>query len=126
MRYVGKIDREVYSCVARDIVTDEVIITDERVQHIIERRGKAFYDAYSPAFADILADPDYIFGDSRPNTALACKTFSRDRTAVNLVVRFAVVSDGPQYKNSIITAIKENEKRFAQRIRNNVPLYKKE
>ena len=37
VRYVGKIDREVYSCVAGDIVTDEVIITDERVQHIKER-----------------------------------------------------------------------------------------
>ena len=36
-RGLGKIDREVYSCVAGDIVTDEVIITDERVQHIKER-----------------------------------------------------------------------------------------
>ncbi len=31
---IGKIDIEIYKCVAEDIVTDEVIITDERIQHI--------------------------------------------------------------------------------------------
>ncbi len=126
MRYVGKIDREIYYCISDNIITDEVIITDERIQHIIDRRGKEFYEAYSPDFGNILADPDYVFADARPNTALACKTLNRDGAAVNLVVRFAVESDDSQYKNSIITAIKENGKRFAQRIRNNVPLYKKE
>ena len=34
---IGKIDIEIYKCVAEDIVTDEVIITDERIQHIKSR-----------------------------------------------------------------------------------------
>ena len=34
--------------------------------------------------------------------------------------------DNPEYKNSIITAIGESEKRFAQRLRNNTALYKNE
>jgi hypothetical protein len=42
-----------------------------------------------------------------------------------LVLRLAVEGDNFDYKNSIITAIKENEKRFAQRLRNNTPIYKK-
>ena len=37
MRYVGKIDKEKYRCITEDIVTDEVIITDERIGHIKER-----------------------------------------------------------------------------------------
>ena len=37
MQYVGKIDKELFRCVSENITTDEVIITDERVQHIKER-----------------------------------------------------------------------------------------
>ena len=34
---IGHIDRELYRCVAEDITTDEVIITEEQIQHIKER-----------------------------------------------------------------------------------------
>ena len=37
MYVVGKIDQEIYQCITNDIVTDEVIITDERIEHIKER-----------------------------------------------------------------------------------------
>lgn len=43
MHTIGKIDRNIYKCVTEDIVTDEVIITDERIAHIIQRRGQDFY-----------------------------------------------------------------------------------
>lgn len=33
---VGKIDRNIYKCIAGEIVTDEVNITDERIKHIDE------------------------------------------------------------------------------------------
>ncbi|RKI78934.1 hypothetical protein D7V90_16685 [bacterium 1xD42-87] len=42
MHTIGKINRDIYKCVTEDIVTDEVIITDERIAHIIQRRGKTF------------------------------------------------------------------------------------
>lgn len=35
MRSVGKIDREIYKCITADIRTDEVIITEEGIQHIM-------------------------------------------------------------------------------------------
>ncbi len=34
---VGKINRDIYKCVTDDIVTDEVIITDNQIQHIKDR-----------------------------------------------------------------------------------------
>ena len=37
---------------------------------------------------------------------------------INLVLRIVIETDNPEYKNSIITAIGESEKRFAQRLRN--------
>ena len=125
MHSVGKFNRETYKCITERIVTDEVIITNERIEHIIKRRGKDFYDRYGKYFADIIKNPDYIFKDKN-NTALVCKKFIEDDKYVNIVLRIVVSEDDPEYKNSIITAIGESTKRFQQRLRNNKPLYKKE
>lgn len=95
--------------------------------HIIERRGQAFYDRYSPYFREIAESPDYIFADKKhANTALVAKTLEMDGTNIHLVIRLAVETDEEGMENSIITAIVENEKRYNQRLRNNTPLYKRE
>lgn len=124
MHIVGKIDIDKYKNVTeKKIMTDQVIITDDRIQHIINRRGKGFYDTYGVYFAEIVTDPDHIFKDEHSNTAIVCKSFEHNGRSVNIVLRLAVEGDDPNHKNSIITAILENEKRFAQRLRNNTPVY---
>lgn len=125
MHFIGKINKKMYECIATEIVTDEVIITDERIAHIVQRRGQEFYDSYGSYFAEIVEAPDYIFKD-KENTALVCKEVVRDGKYINVVLRIVVSTDDPSYKNSIITAVGESEKRFKQRLRNNEPLYKKE
>ena len=121
---IGKIDKSIYQKVTENkIITDDVIITSDRIQHIIDRRGQKFYDEYNQYFAEIVSNPDYIFKDKAENTAIAVKTFSNCDTAVNLVVRLMVEGENKNYKNSIITAIRENKKRFNQRLRNNEPIY---
>lgn len=125
MQTVGKIDIEKYRCIAEDIVTDEVIITPERIRHIKERRGEGFYEKYESYFPMILSDPDYIFPDDRINTVIVCKVIGEGESAINLVLRLVVEGDDPNYKNSILTAVRENKKRFAQRLRNHTPIYKK-
>ncbi len=127
LRVIGTIDVEKYKVVAEHIRTDEVVLTKKQEEHIVERRGQGFYDKYHKYFSDIIKDPEYIFADKdHPNTALACKKIVDSGKYVNVVMRLAVAGDDPNYKNSIITAIIENEKRFNQRLRNNIPLYKKE
>ena len=37
MQIVGKIDKNIYKCIVDEFVTDEVIITDERIRHIKDR-----------------------------------------------------------------------------------------
>jgi len=123
LHFIGRLDKALYAAITEKILTDEVIITDERIQHIIERRGQAFYDEYHAYFPLIIEAPDYIFHDDRENTALVCKSFQHKGVSVNLAVRLVVEGDNPQFKNSIITAVKENNKRFAQRLRNNAPIY---
>ncbi len=125
MHTVGRIDIEKYRCITDNITTDEVIITSERIAHIQLRRGDEFLEKYEQYFSLILAEPDYIFADDRPNTAIVCKVFGEGEEAINLILRLAVKEDDRGYKNSILTAIRENKKRFAQRLRNNIPLYKR-
>ena len=122
---IGKVNKEIYSQAINELITDEVIITEERIMHIIQRRGQEFYDKYGSFFGEIIADPDYIFKD-KENTVLVCKSFLEDNKYINIVLRLVVSKDDINYKNSIITAVGENSKRFQQRLRNNEPLYKKE
>ena len=42
MHFVGKIDLQIYRCISERITTDEVIVTDERIQHIEERHPNDF------------------------------------------------------------------------------------
>ena len=45
MYIVGKINVEIYKCISEYIITDEVIITDERISHVKERHP-ADYEKY--------------------------------------------------------------------------------
>ena len=126
MQEIGKIDISKYQPITKNkIITDQVILTDNRKKHIIERRGQEFYDKYSSLFADVVADPDYIFKDKNENTALAAKIINIDGSSVNIVLRLVVEGENPNYKNAIITAVCENNKRFSQRLRNTPPVYKR-
>lgn len=43
MLVVGHIDLDIYKCVSKDIITKEVIITEERIEHINLRNKKILY-----------------------------------------------------------------------------------
>ena len=124
---IAKLDVQRYSCVAEHIRSSDVILTEKQKEHIIERRGKEFYDKYSPYFKEIIENPDYIFKDKKfENTAIASKTISLNSKNISIVVRIAVEGDEPWRKSSVITVMCENEKRYRQRVRNNIILYKRE
>ena len=124
---IGKIDKSKYGGITDKIRSETLVLTDHQKRHIIERRGKDFFEKYSPYFRNIAEDPDYIFVDkAHENTAIASSTITVDGTNINLVIRLAIESDDVGLENSIITAIIENEKRYRQRLRNNTPVYKRE
>ena len=39
MVVIGRIDREIFRCIAEDIVTEEVVMTDNQLQHILLSGG---------------------------------------------------------------------------------------
>ena len=126
LHFVGKINKEIYKCVAENIVTDDVIITSERIGHIKERHPNDF-ERYYEYLKEIVEDPDYIIETSKPNTALILKDIvESDEKHFKTVLRLVTSSDNLGFKNSIITFMKINEKEWNRLIRNKKILYKKE
>ena len=125
VRYVGKIDRKIYSCVTEDITTDEVIITDTQVRHIMERHP-GDYERFFVFFNEIVSNPDYIIEANKPNTAILLKEIQRADESFKLVLRLAVSTDNPNYKNSIITFMKIDKKDLERLVRNKKVLYSRE
>ena len=122
---VGRIDVEKYKVVTDKIQTDEVIITDERIEHIRERHPNDF-ELYSQYLKQIVEEPDYILEANKPNTAFLLKEFLEDDERFQLILRLAVEGDIPGYKNSIITFLKVEEKRYRRYLRTKKILYKSE
>ncbi len=123
---VGTIDRNIYKCITEDIATNEVIITDERIQHIKDRHPND-YEKYYEYLKAIVEVPDYIVETNKPDTALILKEIvTSDEKQFKTVLRLKTSKDRPEFKNSIITFMKINEKEWSRLIRNKRILYKKE
>ena len=125
MYLVGKIDIEIYNFITKDITTDEVIITDERIQHIKEHHPNN-YEQYYSYMRSIIENPEYIIEANKPNTALILKSFSNGNETFKTVLRLITSSDNSKFKNSIITFMKINEKEWNRLLKNKKILYKSE
>ena len=124
MHIVGRIDRKIYECITDDITTDEVIITEERIQHIVERHPND-YEQYYAYLKTVVEDPDYIIEANKPNTALILKEIiESDERQFKTILRLKTSKDNKDFKNSIITFMKINEKEWRRLIRNKRILYK--
>ena len=122
---VGKIDRDIYKCITEEIVTDEVIITDERIQHIKERHPNDYERFYS-YIPEIINDPDFIIEANKPNTAVILKEIEERGEKFKLVLRIKVQGDPEEYKNSIMTFWHIGETTWRKTLKNKTVLYKKE
>ena len=125
MTIIGKIDIEKYKCITPDITTDEVIITDERIEHIRERHP-GDYDRFYSYLPQIVSEPDYIIEDKRPHTAIVLKEIDENGEKFRLSLRLVTPEDNQEFKNSILTFLKIREKEWNRLINNKVILYKKE
>lgn len=125
MLFIGRIDVKKFKAVSDDIITDEVIITDERVQHIKERHPDDF-ERYCQYMRDIVEDPDYILSANKPNSAVLLKSIEVNGKKYKLILRLKTANDSDNYKNSVITFQKVENKRYARYTRSEKILYKSE
>lgn len=125
VNFVCKLDRELYKVVTEDIRTDEVIITDERIQHIQERHPND-YERFNSYLPEIIQKPDYIIRDKRPQTGMVLKEIVVGETNEHfrIALRLAAVRDPANYKNSILTFLKIRESEWERLINNKEILYR--
>ena len=104
--------------------TSDVIITDERIEHIRSHHPRD-YERYSSYLKSVLEDPDYILEANRPNTAFVLRQFAEGDKRFQLILRLATSSDEKTFSNSIITFLKIEEKKWNKYIRNKKILYRR-
>lgn len=123
-KIIGKIDKEIYRCITEDIITDEVIITNNQIEHIKIRHNESYELAMS-AIGETLLSPDFIFKDKHPNTGLVVKLLEVDNLHLQVVLRICTSNDTKGFKNSIISCWIISEGRLANYLRNKEILYRK-
>jgi len=122
---VGQIDLEIYKCVSDDIITTEVIITEERIEHIKNRHPND-YESYSQYMNSIIEDPDYIIEDNNPDSAILLKEITEGNERFQLVIRLSTSKNNREWKNSVITFLKISERTWNKYLRNKKILYKRD
>ena len=125
MHIIGKIDIEIYRCVTADIQTSDVIITQQQIEHIQERHPND-YELYFKYVNEILESPDYILEANKPNTAFILKHICDNGKNYQLILRLKTSQDPIGYKNSVITFLKVDDKRYNRYLRTKKILYKNE
>ena len=113
MHYIGKINKDKFKLIAKDITTKDVILTDKQVEHIKQRHPND-YERYFKYMKEIVENPDYIIRDSNPNTAFLLKKFIKENKNFQLILRLHTSNDNKNYKNSIITFFKVGNKKYKQ------------
>ena len=101
VHFIGKIDQNIYSCVTKDIQTDEVIVTERQLEHIRERHPND-YERYFGYVKEIIENPDYILEANKPNTAFVLKHIVDNWKNYQLILRLKTSTDPSDYKNSVI------------------------
>ena len=121
--FIGRIDLDIYKCITEDIVTDEVVITNNQIEHIKERHEDVL-ETILENMKEIIENPDYIIEDRRENTGLIVKKIESSDN-IQMVLRICTSKAPKGYKNSIISSWKISEKRLQNYLRNKRILYKK-
>ena len=123
MKTAGRIVCSMFERITKSITTDEVVITEERIEH--SNQHDYAYNKYGKYMPEVLADPDFIFRDKNPNTAVLIKRIVVEGNNLQLVLRLHIPEDNSAYKNSVISFWNISDKRRENYERNKDIVYKK-
>lgn len=124
MRYIGNIDKDIFEKEFGTLITDEVVLTEERIQHIKDGHSED-YDLFEKYNKKILESPDIVLKDLKNhNTVFMIKHI--DETNMNVVLKLAVFKDEKHPKNSIMTAYRIRDKNVKKLEKKYKTIYKRE
>ena len=125
MIFVGRIDRDMLDRIFPSATTDEVVITEERIEHI-KTRHPGVYERYQSYMRSIVENPAYILEDNRPNTIALLGIFTEAEKQFMLIVRLHTAKDPEEHRNSVITFMRLSQKRYKEYLTNKKVLYIRE
>jgi len=106
------------------IITTDIIITIERIDHINKRHNND-YNNYGSYITEIIASPDYILEDNTPHTVILLKKIVSENENFALILRLHTKTDNPNYKNSILTFWKIRQRNYDKLVRNGKILFQR-
>ena len=121
---LGKIKIDLLKVEFGVIQTDDIIITNERLDHIKEHHPED-YQLFEIYGENCVQNPDMIMKDEKHvGTIFMIKKLSE--TNLNVVVRVVLETEDNKLKNSVMTFYRIREKNLKKMMAKNKVLYKKE
>ena len=119
MQYITNLDKKKLGIYEKKIITEEVILTDERLYEHILLFHEEEYKQLRRYIKNIIEDPDYIVEDNRhEDTMIYLKQIEEISKNGRVVIKLALGKDEEHSKNSILTLMKLNKRTWKQTIRN--------
>ena len=119
MILIGKLKKEKLGIYKNKIITDEVVLTNERLNNHILNKHRKDYEVLKLYLKDIIEEPDIILNDNKnENTIILLKKLEALGKEGRVVIKLAVLEDKKHPKNSIITLMKLNNRTWKQTIKN--------
>lgn len=120
-RVLGKIDLKPLARAFGKIQTDDVIVTEERIKHILERHPQD-YELFLEYGVSAVTQPDIIIKDEKcEGTVFMIKKLAN--TNINVVVRVVLSTDKKGLKNSVMTSYRVRDKNLKKMLERNEVLY---
>jgi len=124
LQYIGKIDKEKLGKLKEKIISEDVILTDERIIHIKEHHPGDF-ENYSIYINEIITSPDYIINDNRNiDTILYIKKIKSNNKNIQIIVKLNTNLKEKNKQNSILTIWKIKDKNYNKLIKNKEILWR--
>lgn len=117
---IGYLDEDKIGHYKEKIITNEVILTLERLNRHILTYHKDEYKQLKNYICKIIEEPDYILEDNTNiNTLIFLKYIEEIRKKARVVVKLATDEKEKVYtKNSIITIMRQRDKSWEQTLKN--------
>ncbi len=120
---IGKIDINKLGKYKDLVVTDEVILTEERIQHIKERHLEQF-EELQDYIEDVVYNPDYILQDmEHEETVILLKEIIKDKKRIKMIIKLST-NKKEERRNSIITFWKIRERDYNKTIQKSKIIFK--
>lgn len=122
MQYIGKLDKEKLG--KYKLVTEEVVLTNERKIHILEDHRKD-YQIIMNNIKRVVLNPREILEDIKNNDTLFFID-KLEKNNLNVVVKLNTTNNKRHPKNSIMTAWIIRDKNLKKLQQKNITIYKNE